>query len=58
MSLASVAAGADGVMVEVHRNPSEALCDGDQSLTPQMFTNMMKKLRYLQDCMDKINNIK
>lgn len=58
MSLASVAAGADGVMVEVHRNPSEALCDGDQSLTPQMFTKMMKKLRQLQDCMVKINALK
>lgn len=56
MSLASVAAGADGVMVEVHRNPSEAMCDGDQSLTPQMFARMMKKLRQLQDCMVKINN--
>ena len=58
MSLASVAAGADGVMVEVHRNPAEALCDGDQSLTPQMFTRMMKKLRQLQDSMKKINTIK
>ncbi len=58
MSLASVAAGADGVMVEVHRNPAEALCDGDQSLTPQMFTRMMKKLRQLQECMKKVNSIK
>ena len=58
MSLASVAVGADGVMVEVHRNPSEALCDGDQSLTPQMFAKMMRKLRQLQDCMVKINALK
>lgn len=55
MSLASVAAGADGIIVEVHRNPSEALCDGDQSLTPSMFAGMMKKLRILHDCMVKIN---
>lgn len=55
MSLASVAAGADGIMVEVHRNPSEALCDGDQSLAPSMFAGMMKKLRILHDCMVKIN---
>lgn len=55
MSLASVAAGADGVMVEVHRNPSEAMCDGDQSLSPPMFERMMKKLRMLHDCMVKIN---
>ena len=58
MSLASVAAGADGIMVEVHRNPAEALCDGDQSLSPPMFVRMMKKLRQLQDSMVKINAIK
>jgi 3-deoxy-7-phosphoheptulonate synthase len=55
MSLASVAAGADGIMVEVHRNPAEALCDGDQSLSPPMFLSMMKKVRKLQDCMVKID---
>ena len=55
MSLASVASGADGIMVEVHRNPAEALCDGDQSLSPPMFAKLMKKLRQLQDCMVKIN---
>lgn len=58
MSLASVAAGADGVMVEVHRNPAEAMCDGDQSLTPQMFAKMMRKLRYLQECMVRVNALK
>jgi len=58
MSLASVAAGADGVMVEVHRNPAEAMCDGDQSLTPPMFMKMMKKLRQLQECMAKVNALK
>lgn len=55
MSLASVAAGADGIMVEVHCNPSEALCDGDQSLTPAMFASMMKKLRMLQEAMVRID---
>ena len=57
MCLASVAAGADGIMVEVHRNPAEALCDGDQSLSPPMFMSMMKKVRKLQDCMTDINNM-
>ncbi len=57
MCLASVAAGADGIMVEVHRNPAEALCDGDQSLSPPMFSSMMKKVRKLQGCMTDINNI-
>lgn len=58
MSLASVAAGADGVMVEVHRNPAEAMCDGDQSLTPPMFTRLMKKVRLLQEAMVKVNALK
>jgi 3-deoxy-7-phosphoheptulonate synthase len=57
MCLASVAAAADGIMVEVHRNPAEALCDGDQSLSPPMFMSMMKKVRKLQGCMNDINNM-
>jgi len=44
MSWAAVAAGADGVMVEVHNNPAKALCDGPQSLTPPDFAEMAKKL--------------
>lgn len=45
LSLAAVAAGADGLIVEVHPNPAEALSDGDQSLYPYQFTNLMKDLR-------------
>ncbi|WP_426350738.1 3-deoxy-7-phosphoheptulonate synthase [Alloiococcus sp. CFN-8] len=37
MSLAATAAGADGLIIEVHNNPSKALCDGAQSLTPEAF---------------------
>ena len=37
MSLAAVAAGADGLMIEVHPDPPSALCDGDQQLTPDAF---------------------
>ena len=48
MSMAAVAAGADGMMVEVHNKPQEALCDADQALTPDMFANMMKRLRPLK----------
>lgn len=44
MSLAAEAAGADGIMVEVHTNPQEALCDGPQALTPADFKNLMKSL--------------
>ena len=54
MSLASLAAGADGIMVEVHCNPGEALCDGEQSLSPVMFAAMMRKLRILKACMEEL----
>ena len=45
MALAAIAAGADGVMVEVHNDPDAALCDGPQSLTLDQFDAMMDKLR-------------
>ncbi|HIE13270.1 MAG TPA: 3-deoxy-7-phosphoheptulonate synthase [Desulfotomaculum sp.] len=45
MCCAAIAAGADGLLVEVHPNPAEALCDGAQSLTPENFTVMMEDLR-------------
>ncbi|MBR3767337.1 MAG: 3-deoxy-7-phosphoheptulonate synthase [Clostridia bacterium] len=41
MALAAVAAGADGLMTEVHSDPINALCDGAQSLTPEQFGDMM-----------------
>jgi 3-deoxy-7-phosphoheptulonate synthase len=44
MSLAAIAAGADGLIVEVHPNPAEAFSDGEQSLTPEKFANLMKAL--------------
>src|SRR5437868_13926382 len=44
MSLASVAAGADGLLIEVHPNPDEALKDGAQSLTPDQFQSLMPQL--------------
>lgn len=47
MSLASVAAGADGLLIEVHHNPAEALCDADQALTPEAFQSLMGQLRPL-----------
>jgi 3-deoxy-7-phosphoheptulonate synthase len=45
MSLAAAAAGADGLLVEVHPTPSEALCDGAQALTLPMFELLMAQLR-------------
>jgi 3-deoxy-7-phosphoheptulonate synthase len=47
MALAGVAAGADGIMVEVHPNPDEALSDGEQSLTFAQFTQMAPVLRQI-----------
>ena len=55
MSLAAVAAGADGVMIEVHHNPHEALCDKDQAMPPDMFAGLMKKLRVLRSTIRKMN---
>jgi len=45
MSRASIAAGADGIAVEVHHKPAEALSDGPQALTPEMFGELMAQIR-------------
>ncbi|MCL4079052.1 3-deoxy-7-phosphoheptulonate synthase [Coriobacteriia bacterium Es71-Z0120] len=47
MCRAALAAGADGVMVEVHIDPEHARCDGPQSLTPEMFADLVAELRPL-----------
>ena len=44
MSLAAAACGADGLIIEVHNDPSHALCDGAQSLTPAVFSELAKKV--------------
>lgn len=45
LSKAAIAAGADGLMIEVHNNPKAALCDGAQSLTPAQFDGVMDKVK-------------
>ena len=45
MALAAAAAGADGLMIEVHNDPVHALCDGAQSLTPTQFDDVAKTVR-------------
>ena len=45
MALAATAAGADGLMIEVHNDPGRALCDGAQSLTPEAFRDVMDGVR-------------
>jgi 3-deoxy-7-phosphoheptulonate synthase len=47
MALAAAAAGADGIMVEVHNDPKNAQSDGFQALTPEMFESLMKRLNQL-----------
>jgi 3-deoxy-7-phosphoheptulonate synthase len=47
MARAAVAAGADGLLVEVHPDPDHALSDGAQSLKPQQFTEMMQQIRII-----------
>ncbi|MBR2570658.1 MAG: 3-deoxy-7-phosphoheptulonate synthase [Clostridia bacterium] len=45
MALAAAAAGADGLIIEVHNDPPHALCDGKQSLTPEQFDSLAKAVR-------------
>ncbi len=53
MALAAVAAGADGLVVEVHNDPVHALSDGPQSLTPEQFQNMMVKVKSMAELIGK-----
>jgi 3-deoxy-7-phosphoheptulonate synthase len=53
MSMAAVAAGADGIMVEVHPKPEEALSDGTQSITPDEFTTLVEALRPIAEAVGR-----
>ena len=53
MSMAAVAAGADGLIVEVHNDPKNALCDGAQSLTPEQFQSLMSALDPVARCVGR-----
>jgi len=53
MSRAAVAAGADGLLIEVHVNPEEALSDGYQSLNPEEFDRLMKELDRIAAAVDR-----
>ncbi|MEI7474953.1 MAG: 3-deoxy-7-phosphoheptulonate synthase [bacterium] len=53
MSRAAVAAGADGVMIEVHHSPETALCDGAQSLYPEQFEALVKDLKVIAPVVGK-----
>ena len=49
MAYAAAAAGADGIMVEVHNDPAHALCDGAQSITPAQFTELNAKVQKIRE---------
>ena len=49
MAVAATAAGADGIMVEVHNNPACALCDGAQSLTPAQFDELNHRIQKIRE---------
>ena len=49
MAYAATAAGADGIMVEVHNDPAHALCDGAQSITPPQFDEISRKVRQIRE---------
>jgi 3-deoxy-7-phosphoheptulonate synthase len=53
MALAGIAAGADGLMIEVHPEPAMALSDGSQSLKPQRFKALMDRIRLIADAIDR-----
>jgi 3-deoxy-7-phosphoheptulonate synthase len=57
MSLAAVAAGADGLMIEVHDNPQAALCDGQQSLTPEAFSRLAQGVEIIRNEIGKEWNL-
>ncbi len=54
MSLASVAAGADGLLIEVHENPKDAMSDADQQFTCGEFDVIMRKIRKTRSCMEEV----
>ena len=45
LSMAAIAVGADGLIIEVHNQPEKALCDGAQSLTPEQFDAVMQDVK-------------
>lgn len=53
LSLAAIAAGADGLIIEVHNDPPHALCDGQQSITPEQFDTLMRKAAVVAGCVDR-----
>lgn len=54
LSKAAIAVGADGVIIEVHNDPANAKCDGQQSITPERFAALMNSLRAIAQCENRV----
>lgn len=54
LALAAAAAGADGLMIEVHNDPAHALCDGPQSIKPEQFAEVVKKVNTVRDALAQV----
>ena len=53
MAAASIAAGADGLIIEVHPDPAKALSDGTQSLKPEKFFKLVSEVRKIAEAMGR-----
>lgn len=53
LALAATAAGADGIMIEVHNDPAHALCDGPQALTPEQFKDVVEDCNAIRNILNK-----
>ena len=54
LTLAALSAGADGMIIEVHNDPEHALCDGAQSIKPEVFADIMEAVNMITETVDKI----
>ena len=54
LTLAALSAGADGMIIEVHNDPEHALCDGAQSIKPEIFSEIMEAVNMITEAVDKI----
>ncbi|MBW5391201.1 3-deoxy-7-phosphoheptulonate synthase [Brachyspira pilosicoli] len=54
LTLAAISAGADGMIIEVHNDPEHALCDGAQSIKPEVFDDIMQSVNMISDTVAKI----
>ena len=53
VSRAAIAAGADGLIIEVHPQPDQAVSDGRQSLTPEQFVELINKVKRIAEAVDR-----